>query len=192
MIKYISAIFLGIVFILSGCINKNREERLNQREAVLAEREKQLGLKEAEFQSLIRMRDSLLAVQKDTIISQTWPEEILGLWSSRVVCTESNCNNYVVGDVRTDQWEFGYDSTRLIAKVSNVGKLMRVYNGSYRDSVISLRFTTDSASARQFEINVAIAGITPRKLKGTRTVTVENGCKAVFSVELTKQKDTPE
>ncbi len=192
MIRYFSALSFWIICVLAGCVNKNREEKLNLREKALLEKEKEFALKESDYQSLVRMRDSILALQKDTVIVQNWPDVVVGLWNSKVVCIESSCGNYAVGDVRTDQWEFAYDSARLITKVTSGNKLVRVYNGSYQDSTISLSFSTDSTSAKRVKMEVSIAGITPQKLKGTRTVSVGHECQAVFSVELVKSKTNPE
>lgn len=177
---------------MPGCIDKEREEKLKQREEALLEKEKQFALKDADYQSLIKMRDSLSTLKKDTTVIQSWPDGVAGVWNSRVICTESNCSDYVIGDVRTDQWEFGYDSVRLVAKVTSNNKLVRVYNGSYKDSTIQLDFSTDSSAAKQVSMNVSIAEITPQKLKGVRTVNVSNVCTAKFSVELVKSKTNPE
>lgn len=190
--KWISACFLFSIFSLLGCADKQREERLKQREEALSQKENLFALKEAEYQSLLKMRDSLLSIQKDTIVPEGWPEFVTGLWNSKVICTQSTCGNYVVGDVRTDQWEFGYDSTRLIAKVSSNNKLVRVYNGNYKDSVISLSFLSDSTSQKRVAMNISLTEITPDKLKGTRIVNVDNACSATFSVELIKNKTDPE
>lgn len=181
----------GVIF--SGCGNNEQEQQLEQRESALLQKEKEFALKDAEYQSLKKMRDSLIALKQDTVEHQQWPPLVAGVWNSRVICTESNCNDYVVGDVRSDQWDFAYDSIRLIARVmNNNNKLVRVYNGTYTDSIIHLSFLTDSLSDKQVVMNVSLPDIAPDKIKGIGTVTVNNKCTAKFSVELIKNKSIPE
>lgn len=192
MMKWISAISFFFVLIFYGCVDKQREQQLQQREAALLIKEKEFALKDADYQSLIKMRDSILALKKDTTVQESWPDYITGTWNSKVICTESNCSDYVIGDVRADQWEFGYDSTGLITKISSNNKLTRVYKGSFNDSIINLNFSTDSIAAKQVSMNVSFADITPGRIRGTRTVIVDNGCKAKFSVELIRNTTNPE
>lgn len=191
LIRVSSVVLLTILFV-SGCIDQDRETRLAQRESLLQEREHEFALKEADYQSLLRMRDSILASQTDTVMQEYWPAEVIGLWNSKVVCVESDCTSYVIGDVRSDQWEFGYDSTRLVSKVHSNDHLVRIYQGSYRDSTIGLVFATDSAAAKQVLMRITINEIGPDKMRGTRTVMVDKSCTAKFSVELTKNKNNPE
>lgn len=183
---------LGISFFLLACANKQREHQLQLREDVLMKKEKEFALKEADYRLLLQMRDSLNAIEADTVAKEYWPDYVLGLWNSKVICTESNCSDYVVGDVRSDQWDFTYDSTRLTMRVGNGGKIIRIYNATYKDSVINLNFNTDSSSKKQVSMNVLLSSISSQKMKGVRTVTVNDNCRAKFSVELAKIESTTE
>src|SRR5690606_24568182 len=117
---------LLLLVTLASCYDREREERLTMRERNLLVKEKQFALKEAEYYALLKMRDSILAVKDTLAMISTWPEYIEGQWSARVVCTESNCPDYVVGDQRNDTWIFSSDSTQLVTKVVTNNKLVRV------------------------------------------------------------------
>jgi hypothetical protein len=180
---FASMIFAAIF--VAGCRDDVREQELDRREQQLLAKENQFALKEADYQSLLKMRDSLLA-KKDTIMPPGWPEQIRGLWNSKVVCTESNCGDYIVGDQRSDLWEFDSDSSQLVTKVISNNKLVRIYLGSYSNNQVHLNFSTDSAAAKKVVMNIILSEAAPEKLKGTRTIQIDSSCTAKFSVELNR------
>lgn len=186
MTKHLIILLVSSGLLLSGCHDKEREQQLEQREQALLEKEKQFALKETDYQALVRMRDSLTATHDTMVIVAAWPETIAGAWTSKVICTESSCPDYVVGDQRSDLWEFSSDSTQIVTKVINNNKLVRVYAATYADNQISLSFRTDSATSKQVEMNVVLNEITPTKMKGTRALSIDNKCSAKFSVELSR------
>ncbi|GAB3996361.1 hypothetical protein GCM10028807_38710 [Spirosoma daeguense] len=185
MTNYVAILLLGSGLLLVGCHDKEREQQLEQREQALLEKEKQFALKEADYQSLTKMRDSLM-IKQDTTIVAAWPSSIAGQWNSKVICIESNCPDYAVGDQRSDLWEFSSDSTQMVTKVINNNKLVRVFGANYADNQINLSYKTDSTAAKQVNMNVLLNEISASKLKGTRTVMVDNKCTARFSVELSR------
>lgn len=178
---------LLIAFILFSCDNKKEQELLN-REKSLLEREQQFSEKEADYQSLLKMRDSLLNITtvKDTVVkSITWPDSLQVSWNSKMICRESNCNNYVIGDQRNEVWQFVSDSTGMYANVINNNKLTSVFKGQYMDNKITLDFATDSAAKSKVMMNVVLDDLKKNVIKGTQTISSQNNCKAIFSVELT-------
>lgn len=184
--KYTMAL-LFLSLILPGCKDEQREKQLVDRENALAEREKTFAIKEADYQSLIRMRDSLATV-RDTVILKTWPISVDGLWNARLVCRESSCTEYVVGDVRSDNWEFASDSTNIFTRVYNKEKLVRIYSANLSGSTIELQFATDSTSQKKVNINVRMDTTGTATLKGEQIVVIDDKCRAKFSVELTRSK----
>lgn len=194
MIRTTTTYFFLFVFVLlfAACYDKQREQQLVQREQALLEKEKQFALKETEYQALIKMRDSLLtrrmadSGKKNGMVNVNWPPEIAGLWNGKVVCTESSCSDYVAGDVRTDVWEFGSDSSQLVAKVINNNKLIRVYTAVYNNNQARLHFKTDAAIDKQVEMNILLNEISAAKIKGLRILTIDDKCTAKFSVELSR------
>lgn len=176
-----------ILLFLNSCQNKN-DETLTLREKELSKKEQEFALKEADYQSLLKMRDSLNnTIKQDTIVSpKIWPPELAGAWTGKVVCTESNCSDYVIGDQRTDNWVFVSDSTQMAVKILNNNKIVRIYNSEYTNNEIKMNFKTDSTSSKKVEMNVLLDDITPNKIRGTRTVTSDKNCVAKFSVELVR------
>lgn len=167
-----------------GCRGRQEEERLAQREQALLEREKAFAAKEADYLSLLRLRDSLLS-QKDTaIVPLSWPEVVAGTWNSKVICQESNCTDYVIGDQRSDTWEFASDSSGLFTRVMNGKQLVRTFSGSFDSSHIYLQFTTDATAPKKVDRRVILDQWGTDVIKGTQVIRVANGCSAKFSVEL--------
>lgn len=173
----------GLLFI--SCDDKQKEDNLTERERQLLEKEKTFAQKESEYQALLKMRDSIFA-KKDSVTVMKWPASLAGSWTGKVICTESNCSDYVVGDQRTDTWEFDSDSTQLITKIINNNNLVRIYSGKFENNEARLNFKTDSAAKKQVEMNILLNDIAPNKVRGTRTIAVDNSCMARFSVELVR------
>jgi len=172
--------------LLAACQNDNRERYLTQREQAIGKRESDFALKEADYKSLVQMRDSL-RTKKDTVIIQSWPETIAGVWNSKSVCRESNCSEYVIGDQRTNFWEFISDSTGLFTRVMDANnKLLRIYTAQLDSSGIKLHFLSDSSATKKMDINFDLSQVSPQLIKGTQAVTINQACNAKFTVELTR------
>jgi hypothetical protein len=150
MLKNTFFILFAGSFLLISCDYKEKEKSLTEREMQLLEKEKTFAKKESEYQSLLKMRDSIFS-KKDSVKIALWPAEIAGPWSGKVICTESNCSDYVVGDQRTDTWEFDSDSIHLFAKIINNNNLVRVYSGKFENNEIRLNFRTDSTSQKKLK-----------------------------------------
>lgn len=182
--RYLFVYFLLTLFI-TACEDNQKTEQLAKREQALLEREKQFAFKEADYRSLLRMRDSILA-KNDTIVPSSWPEAIVGTWNSKVICKESNCNDYVVGDQRTAIWDFTSDSKGTHTKVINNNKLSRIFNGSFQNGNIVLHFSTDTSAQKQVTMQVMLNQANNDLIKGTQVIQVDNNCAAKFSVELVR------
>ncbi|WP_163410177.1 hypothetical protein [Flavobacterium ajazii] len=171
-----------------SCENK-KELDLQKREKALVLREEQLAEKEADYKSLLLMRDSIIAAKNDTIKNditiKKWPKSLYGTWNGKLLCRESNCNNYVIGDERNEVWQFLSDSTGLYANVLNNKRLVRVFKAKYAEDKILFEFSSDSISKNKVKMNVVLDDIKENVIKGTQTITGQNNCSARFSVELT-------
>ncbi|MBK1897451.1 hypothetical protein [Chryseobacterium paridis] len=185
MLKNTLLILLIIPPLFIACNNHTKEKDLLEREQQLLEKEKLFAHKESDYQALIKMRDSIFT-KKDSVQIIAWPNEISGSWNGKVICTESNCSDYVVGDQRTDTWEFDSDSTQLVSKIINNNNLIRIYSGKFENNEIKLNFKTDSTAKKKVDMNILLNDISDTKIRGTRTVTTDNNCTAKFSVELTR------
>lgn len=180
-------LFLTIALILFSCNNK-KEQELLLRENTLLEREKQFEDKEAEYDKLLKMKDSLLSVSKvkDTLPKiQGWPENLKIKWNSKMICKESNCSNYVIGDQRTEIWEFTSDSTGMYTNVVSNNQIKRVFTGQYLENKIVLDSAKETSAKTKIKVSVVLDDIKNNIIKGTQTVVGQDNCTAKFSVELT-------
>lgn len=188
MSKYRFLFLLPLLIGLFSC-NEEKQNELRAREQALLEREKSFALKEADYQQLLKMRDSLLTVRDTLELLVSLPDSIAGRWNSRIICTASNCPEHVIGDQRTDQWELLEDNNQVIAKVINNNNLVRVYTGTFDGSQLKLDFKTDSTADKQIEMHVLMNDIKESRIRGTRDIIAGDNCKARFSIELDRVKN---
>jgi hypothetical protein len=185
--KKLLLLILLLNFMVS-CESK-KEQELNEREKKIILREKQISLKEAEYNSLIRLRDSVFAVRdsvkNDSDSITKWPEKLRRSWNSKMLCQESGCSQYVIGDQRNEIWQFLSDSTGMYTHVINNNKLVRIFAAKYIGNKIFLEFASDSTSKNKTKMNVVLNDIKENVIKGTQTITGKDNCTAKFSVELT-------
>ena len=180
--------------LLVGCKHKNSEEQLRQREIDLQLRIDSFANVEKEYETLLKMKDSLvkadsLKLFNDSISSvvRFWPKHLAGKWNGKLVCTESDCSDYVIGDQRVDTWEFKSDSLNLYADLlDNKNKIVRTYNAAFTGNNIVLSFKTDPAVTKTVAMQTTLNDIQNDKMKGTHIITINNGCTAKFSVEFTR------
>ncbi|MFD2941904.1 hypothetical protein [Flavobacterium notoginsengisoli] len=180
-------LFLTILLIMCSCSNR-KEQELILRENALLEREKQFEDKEAEYDKLLKMKDSLLSVSKvkDTLPKiQEWPDNLKTKWNSKMVCRESNCGNYVIGDQRSEIWEFISDSTGMYTNVVSNNQIKRVFTGQYLENRIVLDSAKETSAKTKIKVSVVLDDIKNNIIKGTQTITGQDNCTAKFSVELT-------
>lgn len=179
-------IFLLVLIVSCGQTGRND---LQDREEQLLKKEHDFARKESEYDALLAMRDSLRAAESkrlrpDTIV-QHWPDSIAGQWSSRLVCRSSNCNNYVIGDQRNEQWEFMADATGIYVKTYTKNKTTRLFKGSLLDNRISLVQVQDSMDESRARVQMNLDLIGAKIMRGTQTIGTLGDCQANFSIELT-------
>ena len=184
MNKPIFVIFTFLLFFLFSCNDCTKDEELIQRENALILKEKGFAEKELDYASLLKMRDSIQS-EKDSAQITNWPDSLTGRWNSKIVCIDSDCTDYVIGDQRVDVWEFTEDSTGLIARVlNNKNEIIRTYNAQYSPDEISLAFKTDSLAEKKVSMNVHLNNLKSGRISGKRTISINDACKAQFNVEL--------
>lgn len=183
--KYLLAA-LVILSLFWGCQDKERTRELDLREQSIVAREKEFAIKEADYQSLLRMRDSLLTCTDTAIVIQRWPDDIAGLWAGKSVCRESSCSEYVIGDQRSNTWEFVSDSTGLYTRVINNNKVVRVFSAKYDSTSIQLSYASDTSATRKLEVTVELSRDGKNLIKGMQTTGIDKSCTAKFSIELNR------
>lgn len=177
---------LATILTLCSCNNQQKEQEYNLRVARLAEKEQQFSEKEAEYQILLQLRDSLENNQPQKKEFLLWPENIAGRWNTKSKCINSNCSDYAVGDVRTDLWDFVSMNGRLVVNNYSNQTLVRTYQAEMNEKTIDLRFITDSTSKKFVEMTISLDQFSENKIAGTRKVTVNHNCEANFTVELAR------
>jgi hypothetical protein len=175
-----------IVCLFWGCQDKEKEHELALREQKIFDREQKFAIKEADYQSLLVMRDSLFSKRDTSVTIRQWPEDLAGSWSSKSICRESNCSEYVIGDQRSNTWEFVSDSTGLYTRVNNNNQIIRVFSAKLDSTRIQLRFSSDSSTTKNLELTVELNRDNPSLIKGIQTASVDKSCTAKFSIELTR------
>lgn len=170
--------------LILGCNDNQKEQNLLQREQNLSEKETEFKAKEAEYKSLLALRDSLENIGPATPVAQELPVEILGKWNGKMICIESNCADHVVGDQRTDIWEF--NSTGL--KMTNKTGGERSFTANIVGDELKLISDENSNITNRSEIILSLTDLQNGRIKGTRNFIGKDECAAKFSVELEKVK----
>ncbi|WHF50889.1 hypothetical protein QGN23_10665 [Chryseobacterium gotjawalense] len=182
--KSLILFLLTFTLMLTSCNNPEQENQLKEREAALLVKEEKFAEKEQDYEALKMMRDSLERLPTDTIIPVKIPENIIGKWNGKMICTESNCSEHVIGDLRNDLWEF----TAEHLKITNKSGGEKIYTGKYNGSELKLTSENNSASTSQSVITLQLSSQTTGRIKGSREFT-GNNCTSKFSVELEKIKN---
>lgn len=184
--KYLPMIFCCSIFFLNSCNNPENDQKLKERESALVQKEQAFAEKEQEYESLKAIRDSLakINVEIDTVqLSASIPAEIIGRYNGKMVCTETDCTEHVIGDQRNDQWEFTENGVKITNKTGGE----TFYSGTYSNSAIKLKSEKGDPGSTVSEITLQIQDNTVNRLKGTRELKREN-CVSKFSVDLEKIK----
>ena len=174
-----------VLFLMVSCNGNEKHQELEKRETELAAKEKSFADKEAEYQSLIKMRDSIFS-KNDSVKINPLPVSITGKWNGKMVCTESNCPEYVVGDTRVDEWEITEENGGITATNLNKTGVVRVYKGKYDGSALRLSFASDPDAEKQLDFKIDFTTLENNKLFGSREVQVNKSCLSKFSIELTR------
>lgn len=182
--------FLLIIIVLgiSFSCNPKKTDEITERERVLSEKEKAFELKAADYAVLKKMRDSLGAIENTPEITPALPENLLGTWVSKMVCTESTCKEHVIGDQRNDDFEIFRSNNQLSAKLSNKTGTSRIYTGSFDGEAIKLIYQSDSTAANPTKTVFIFREVAPERISGIRETTGKDNCVAKFSVELVRPK----
>lgn len=182
-------ILILLALSLWSCTGK-REQELDEREKQIQLREKEFAGKEQEYKELLELRDSLkqadsISQLPEPILAKIWPDSIAGAWNGRMVCRESSCKNYVIGDQRTEKWVFSNDSIGLFINVMDNDKLKRQLRAEFSDNMIRLSLEPDSTAISKIQIKANLDDVRSKLIKGTQSLSGNNNCIAKFSVELT-------
>lgn len=188
-------IFLTLLFALlvqTGCGFDERRKQLDEREKSIAVREQTLMLKEKELRiledSLKRNFEkidsiSLAAVQQSIPL----PESFIGRWNVSMVCTQTSCSGFAVGDVRKETWQIASNDVNVTVRAMQGEKLIRVYTGVFTGTHFKLSTPLsfeDNQPATSMKVDLRIEN--PNKLTGQRLIVQPDGCTTTFKVDADK------
>ena len=168
---------------LTSCNDPKKDQELKQRELMLFNKEKAFAEKEQDYTRLKMMRDSLQSIP-DTLIATQVPAKILGRWNGKMICTESNCSAYVIGDLRSDIWEITKDSVKIINKSGGT----RMYSSRVDGSELKLNSDKNLLPNNKYEITLQLPVESMDRIKGNREI-IRDNCTSKFSIDLEKIKN---
>lgn len=168
-----------------SCSPSEKEKDITIREKALLTKELEFNAKEAEYLNLVAMRDSLQNAQIEKSSAATVPAEILGMWNGKMVCMESTCAEHVIGDQRTDIWEFTNEGLRMVNKSGGE----RLFTAKVEGTQLRLNSEESPNINNSTEITLDLTISENGRLKGVRKLTGKDGCIATFSVDLEKTKN---
>lgn len=181
-------IFLSATFCLLflSCENPDKEKQLDERENALLVRESEFATKLQEYETLKQLRDSLNTLPKmDTlIITSQIPEYVSGKWNGKMICTESDCSEHVIGDQRNDIWFFSDQNVKIINKTGGE----RNYTARMEGKELKLAADHNSGNPNNSEIVLQLPDESSERIKGVRTFS-GNNCTSKFSIDLEKIKN---
>ena len=180
------------LLLFSGCDIRAREEKLQQQRTQLAQKELELLSREKELQSreaaLVEREKSLdstmQATPKDTGV---YKADLVGLWTVKMNCTETDCPGSAVGDIKTEQWDLSYQNQTVIAKAIVDEKLVRIYSGLYTGNALELTAQqSDTAAQNSAQIVVRLEETGNGNLEGRRQISRTDNCKTIYAVSMVK------
>lgn len=185
----LALLFTALIF--SGCGLREREIALEKKEAALLQREQELILREQS--QLLReetFRDSIL-VSRDTVAVDSLTEtdtRIEGAWNVKMTCTETSCPGSAIGDTRSEVWIFSFQENKLLAKVMDADKLVRIYSGTLAANAIQMEEVTgSSATPSATKMNIRLTVKNERSMEGQREILRETNCRILYALQLTRQ-----
>lgn len=192
---------LLFLFMCFGCTNDQRRSELDAREAELKKKQTELlALQRNVFlkeQELIRREKALdsatqaMHIQADSLnISNDTTQSIPylnGLWSVTLVCTLSTCENFAVGDTKSEVWNITTQQNKVFAQVVSGKQLIRAYDGTAEANSIYLNDNNQRSDTTSGSVNrIRLKMNTANTLEGEREL-IRSNCGVVYSVKMQKQ-----
>ncbi|WP_300602172.1 hypothetical protein [Niabella sp.] len=164
-----------------------REQALNQREQAVMIKEKEIKLKEDSLKKYAAKVDS--ASHVPVIPGIPLPDSLSGNWNVTMVCTQTNCSGFAVGDIRKETWLIAGNGTAVTVRAMQGDKLIRVYTGIFTGSDLKLATPESESAQPSATMKVELKTDQKNKLSGQRLITQADGCETTFKVDLDKSKN---
>ncbi|RYY11202.1 MAG: hypothetical protein EOO04_35640 [Chitinophagaceae bacterium] len=192
--KLILIVVAAILLITPGCNSDERQQALEQKEAELNRREQDLqlknqalDLKEEELNRREKAIDSMTPLNVADTLALLHPD-LAGVYNVTMRCTQTNCPESAVGDIKNERWHFSIDSNRVVARAMSANQLVRLYTGTYTGTTIQLIAQADTISNLQAgNMIVRLQETKKNQLTGQREITRQDNCRIIYDLELQKQ-----
>lgn len=179
---------LVLLLFCSSCGLNQQEQMIKQKEAEIEQKQQQLLLWEqklTEKEKLLEEREHRLDSTKKEIDSVViHGPSIEGKWLVKMQCVETSCDGSAIGDVKTEQWEFGHSNNTIVVKAYAGKNLTRIYNGTYTQNGLRL-LDNSSRSAATMEVTLRI--LKDGKMDGIREIILPD-CKTTYSLTADRAK----
>ena len=180
-----------ILFPQFGCGFEKRKQQLDDREQALIAREQMVMIKEKQLKLLEdSLKKNFEKVDSANLsrIEQSFPlpDSLAGNWNVSMVCTQTNCTGFAVGDIRKETWQIASVNNAVTIRALQGEKLIRVYTGKFTGTQLKLATpeTVQATTLMNVELNIDNS----TKMSGQRIITQPDGCSTVFKADLDKQK----
>ncbi|MBZ4192314.1 hypothetical protein [Niabella beijingensis] len=185
---------LLIVFMLCSCGFEERRKQLDERERAINAREQAVMLKEKEIRlaedSLKRYAekmDSASRILAEQVLPL--PDSLAGSWNVTMVCSQTNCSGFAVGDIRKENWLLSGNGSTVGVRAMQGDKLIRVYTGSFTGTGLKLSTPETEASQPSATMQVTLKIDNVNKMSGQRLIIQADGCETTFKVDMDRSKN---
>lgn len=182
-----------LLLIMYGCGFEERRKELDTREQSLVTREQAVMLKEKQLQlledSLRKTSDKNDSTNLPQIQGLPFPDSLAGNWNVNMVCTQTNCSGFAVGDIRKEQWQLAKNETGVSVRAMQGDKLIRVYTGIFTGENLRLSTPASDSIRTTAKMTVALKIDNINKMSGQRSITQSDGCGATFKVDMDKERN---
>ena len=180
-----------MIFLLSACGFRDREEALQKKEEELNQKEQALLIKEKTLQ----FREINLLLKEKRIDStlredskMTYNPALVGQWDVTMNCIETTCAGSAIGDTKKELWIIQNEGLHILAKAMKGNQLLRIYTGSYTNKNLELvDSTTVSPTAPATKITVRLQPVDATSMEGQREIVREGDCKIIYALQLVKK-----
>ncbi|MGJ7029812.1 hypothetical protein [Niabella hirudinis] len=187
----IGIILLGLSF--NGCGFEERRKQLDSREQALNAREQAVMLKE---KKIVLMEDSLkrYAAKMDSASRVPdepripLPDSLAGSWNVTMICTQTSCTGFAVGDIRKENWQVMGNGATVTVRALQGNKLIRVYTGSFTGTGLNLSTPETESVSPSATMQVILKTDNINKWSGQRRIVLSDGCETIFKIDMDRMK----
>lgn len=182
-----------VMLLFTGCDFQQREqeirlksEQLNERERIIIQKEQALDIREQQLTGREQRLDSTFRrISYDSLMANH--ADLLGVWTTKMQCTETSCRGSAVGDTKNELWEFKFQDQFVVVTATANNQIERIYTGTFDGDLLNLNVTLDSTDKTSAQIVARLKPNNKGEMQGEREIRQTNGCRILYSLQLKKQ-----